>query len=145
MVADVMRRHGLRNPWPRLKFPDAFLKHRDGIGAFFNPDEGEEYMLSFNQLRSAFRKQEDSLTNDEAETVRALIENQTISPAFVERMVREHGCGAIGAIGRAYLIRGFQQTPHLAWLLRRFKGKFYRTRYPAIAFSQGIVAETVSA
>ena len=145
MGADVMRCHGLRNPWPRLKFPDAFLKHRDGIGAFFNPDEGEEYMLSFNQLRSAFRKQEDSLTNDEAETVRALIENQTISPAFVERMVREHGCGAIGAIGRAYLIRGFQQTPHLAWLLRRFKGKFYRTHYPAIAFSQGIVAETVSA
>ncbi len=52
MVTDVMRRRGLRNPWPRLKFPDAFLKHRDGIGAFFNPDEGEEYMLSFNQLRS---------------------------------------------------------------------------------------------
>jgi hypothetical protein len=142
MVADVMRRHGLRNPWPRLKFPDAFLKHRDGIGAFFNPDEGEEYMLSFNQLRSALRKQEDSLTDDEAETVRALIENQAISPAFVERLVREHGCGAIG---RSYLIRGFQQTPHLAWLLRRFKGKFYRTRYPTIAFSQGIVAETVSA
>ena len=142
MVADVMRRHGLRNPWPRLKFPDAFLKHRDGIGAFFNPDEGEEYMLSFNQLRSAFRKQAGSLTDDEAETVRALIENQAISPAFVERLVREHGCGAIG---RAYLIRGFQQTPHLAWLLRRFKGKFYRTRYPAIAFSQGIVADTVSA
>jgi hypothetical protein len=90
-------------------------------------------MIGFNQLRSALRKQEDSLTDDEAETVRALTENQAISPAFVERLVREHGCGAIG---RAYLIRSFQQTPHLAWLLRRFKGKFYRTRY---------VAETVSA
>jgi hypothetical protein len=53
-------------------------------------------MLSFNQLHSAFCKQEDSLTDDEAETVRALIENQTISPAFVERLVREHGCGAKG-------------------------------------------------
>ena len=142
IVEDVMKRHGLRNPWPRLQFPNAFLKHRDGIGAFFNPDEGEEYMLSFNQLRSAFRKQDASLTDDEAESVRALIENETISPAFVQRLVREHGCGAIG---RSYLIRGFQQTPHLARLLRRFKGKFYRTRYPTIAFSQGIVAETVSA
>jgi hypothetical protein len=47
-------RHGLHNPWPRLHFPDAFLKHRDGIGAFFNPDEGEEYMLSSNQVCSAF-------------------------------------------------------------------------------------------
>jgi serine/threonine protein kinase len=48
IVADAMKRHGLSNPWPRFHFPDAFLKHRDGIGAFFNPDEGEEYMLSFN-------------------------------------------------------------------------------------------------
>jgi hypothetical protein len=22
------------NPWPRLQFPDAFLKHCDGIGTF---------------------------------------------------------------------------------------------------------------
>ena len=142
IVADVMKRHGLRNPWPRLQFPNAFLKHRDGIGAFFNPDEGEEYMLSFNQLRSAFRKQDASLTDDEAEAVREMIESENISPAFVQRLVREHGCGAIG---RAYLIRGFQQMPHLAWLLRRFKGKFYRKRYPAISFTQGSVADTVSA
>ena len=142
IVADVMKRYGLHNPWPRLQFPDAFLKHRDGIGAFFNPDEGEEYMLSFNQVCSAFRKQDASLTDNEAESVRALIENQNISPAFVQRLVREHGCGAIG---RAYLIRGFQQMPHLAWLLRRFKGKFYRTRYPAISFTQGGVADTASA
>ena len=59
----------------------------------------------------------------------------------MQRLVREHGCAAIG---RAYLIRGFQQMPHLAWLLRRFKGKFFRTRYPAISFTQGGVADTVS-
>lgn len=37
---------------------------------------------------------------------------------------------------KAYLIRDFQQTPHLDWLLRRFKGKFYRRRYPEISFAQ---------
>jgi len=142
IVADAMKRHGLRNPWPRFHFPDSFLRHRDGIGAFFNPDEGEEYMLGFNRVCSAFRKQDASLTDDEGESVRALIENQNISPAFVQRLVREHGCAAIG---RAYLIPGFRQMPHLAWLLRRFKGKFYRTRYPAISFTQGSVSDTVSA
>ena len=140
IVADVMKRNGLHNPWPGLQFPDTFLKHRDGIGAFFNPDEGEEYLLSFNKVCSAFRKQAACLT--EAETVRALIENEVISPAFVQRLVRDYGCRAIG---RAYLIRGFQQMPHLAWLLRRFKGKFYRTRYPAISFTQDTVADKVSA
>ena len=142
IVADVMKRYGLHNPWPRLQFPDAFLQHSDGIGAFFNPDEGEEYMLRFNQVCSAFRKRDASLTDDEAESVRALIENEAISPAFVRRLVRQYGCGAIG---RAYLIRGFQQMPHLGWLLRRFKGKFYRTRYPAISFTQGSLADKVSA
>jgi hypothetical protein len=141
-VADVMKRYGLHNPWPILQFPDAFLQHSDGIGAFFNPDEGEEYMLSFNQVCSAFRKQDVALTDDEAESVRALIENEAISPAFVQRLVRQYGCGAIG---QAYLIRGFQQMPHLAWLLRRFKGKFYRTRYPAISFTQDSLADKVSA
>jgi hypothetical protein len=134
IVSDVMARFGLRNPWPEIQFPDDFLKHRDGIGAFFNPDEGQEYMLEFNHVLSAFRKQGAELSLDEAEAIRALIESENISPGFVQRLVREHGCKAIG---QAYLIRNFQQTPHLDWLLRRFKGKFYRRRYPAISFAQG--------
>jgi hypothetical protein len=137
VVAEVMKRHGLRNPWPTLQFPDDLLKHRNGVGAFFNPDEGQEYMLGFNHILSAFHKQGADLTDDEAGSIREMIENENISPAFVQRLVREHGCGAIG---RAYLIRDFQQTPDLAWLLRRFKGQFYRTRYPAISFKQGEVA-----
>jgi hypothetical protein len=44
--------------------------------------EGEEYMLSFNRVCSAFRKQDASLTDREGESVRALIENQNISPAL---------------------------------------------------------------
>ena len=132
IVAEVMRRHGLRNPWPTIQFPEDFLKHRDGVGAFFNSDEGEEYMLDFNHVLSAFRKQGAALTDDEAAAIRGLIESESISPAFVQRLVREHGCGAIG---RAFMIRDFQQTPHLAWLLRRFKGKYYRKRYPAISFA----------
>ena len=51
-----------------------------------------------------------------------------------KRLVRQHGCEAIG---RAWMIPNFQQTPHLDWLLRRFKGKHYRRRYPAISFVQG--------
>ena len=133
IVADVMKRHGLRNPWPTIQFPEEFLKHGDGIGAFFNPDEGEEYMLSFNHVLSAFRKQGAALTDDEAGSIREMIESESISPAFVQRLAREHGCGAIG---RAFMISDFQETPHLAWLLRRFKGKFYRKRYPAISFAQ---------
>lgn len=142
IIADVMTRFGLRNPWPKIQFPDDFLKHCDGVGAFFNPHEGQEYMLGFHHVLSAFCKKGAELTGDEAETVREMIENENISPAFVQRLVREHGCGAIG---RAWFIRDFQQTPHLKWLLRRFKGKFYRRRYPAISFAQEQAADAKSA
>ena len=141
VVADVMKRHGLRNPWPTLQFPDDFLTHRNGIGAFFNSDEGEEWLLDFHHVFTALRKGDADLTDDEAESIRGMIESESISPAFVQRLVREHGCGAIG---RAYLIRDFQQTPHPAWLLRRFKGRFYRKRYPAISFANGEPANALS-
>jgi len=132
-VADVMKRHGLRNPWPKLQFPDEFLKHRNGIAAFFNADEGEEYLLDFNHVLSAFRKQGTALNDDEASAIRGMVESQSISPAFVRRLIYEHRCEAIG---RAFMIRDFNESPHLEWLLRRFKGRYYRKRYPTISFAQ---------
>jgi len=30
--------------------------HNQGIGAFFNPDEGQKFMLGFNHLVTAFQK-----------------------------------------------------------------------------------------
>jgi hypothetical protein len=133
IVADVMKRHGLRNPWPKLQFPDEFLKHRNGIAAFFNADEGEEYLLDFNHVLSAFRKQGTALNDDEAGAIRGMVESQSISPAFVRRLIYEHGCEAIG---RAFMIRDFNESPHLECLLRRFKGRYYRKRYPTISFAQ---------
>jgi len=138
IVENVMKRHGLRNPWPTLVLPDDLLKHNNGIGAFFNADEGEEWMIHFNDVLSAFRKQAAVLTDDEVGGIRGIIESESISPAFVQRLVREHGSEAIG---RAYMIRDFQPAPDLDWLLRRFKGKYYRRRYPAISFVEGEIAD----
>jgi hypothetical protein len=117
-----------------MKYPDDLLNHEDGIGAFFNPAEGEEFMLRFHHLLAAFRKQGEDLTDDEGETVRGFVESSNISPAFVRRVVRDHGSAAIG---RAYLIKDFQETPDMEYLLRRAKGPFYRNRYPTISFVGG--------
>jgi len=45
----------------------------------------------------------------------------------------------------SYHILCYLNIENTPWLLRRFKGKFYRTRYPAISFRQGSVSDTVSA
>jgi hypothetical protein len=134
IIQNVMKRHGLRNPWPTLTFPESFLKHDNGIAVFFNSEEGVEYMGGFHTIQTAFAKQNEELTDDESEGIRKVIESPVISSAFVERLVREYGSHVIG---NAYLIRDFHPEPDLAYLLRRFKGQFFRNRYPSLAFKQG--------
>jgi hypothetical protein len=63
----------------------------------------------------------------------ALIRDPAVSTAFWRRFVREHGAKSIG---KAYLIANFQESPDLEYLLRRFKGEYFRKRYPCISFRE---------
>jgi hypothetical protein len=128
-AAQVMQAHGLEHPRPRMTFPPEFLKHDQGIGAFFNPHEGQEYLLHFNQMLSGLRKKGAGLTDEEADALRHLMTDAAISPAFVRRLASEHGAESLA---EAFLIRN---TPGFAleFLLRRHKGHFYRKRYPTLS------------
>ena len=86
-------------------------------------------MPDFNPLLAAFKKQGVALTDEEGERIRQFMEIPIISPAFVLRLVQEHGAASIG---EAFLIDGFQEKTDLPYLLHRYKGHFYRKRYPNI-------------
>jgi hypothetical protein len=129
-VARLMKAAGLTQPRPSMSFPPEFLKCQQGIGAFFNPAEGEEFMREFNAVLAGFKKRGVGLTENELEGIRDFMESEAISPAFVLRLVQEHGSESIGV---SYLIKDFQEKTHLAYLLRRFKGHFYRRRYPSLS------------
>ena len=71
------------------------------------------------------------LCNTDEETgSRSFICSDSISPKFVKRLVQEYGYESIES---AFLIRGGHQESHLEYLLRRYKGAYYRIRYPRIA------------
>ena len=116
-----------------MAFDQIFLKHQDGIGVFFNPDEGVEYLANFNGLLACFRKTDETLTEKEQEMIFALMRDPAVSTAFWRRLVREHGAKSIG---KAYSIADFQESPDFEYLLRRFKGEYFRTRYPCISFRE---------
>ena len=80
-VRRVMRERGLEKPRPPMKFPREFLDHDQGIGAFYNPDEGEEFMLGFNHILSGLRQQGDGLSDTERDALRHLVTDEAISPA----------------------------------------------------------------
>lgn len=129
-VQRLMKERGLTRACPPLHFPREFLECEQGIGCFFNSAEGQEYLREFNPVLAGLRKRGRGLTDNEMEGIRHLVESPAISPAFVLRMVREHGAQSIGA---AYLIDDFEADKDLACLLRRHKGHFYRRRYPSIS------------
>ena len=132
-VTRLMQERGLKQPRPDMNFPQEFLDHDQGIGVFSNPDEGVEYSLRFNQALSGLRKRGVGLTDDETDTLRHLLTDATISPAFVRRLVAEHGAESFA---ETFLMRSMPSGLALEFLLRRHKGQFYRQRYPALSLLQ---------
>jgi hypothetical protein len=128
-----MRERGLEHPRPRMSFPPEFLNHDQGIGAFSNPEEGVEYSLRFNQMLSGLRKKAIGLTDDELDALQHLLTDAAISPAFVRRLVAEHGAESLT---ESFLMRNAPSGLALEFLMRRHKGQFYRKRYPTLSLLQ---------
>ena len=129
-VERLMLARGLSRPRPSMSFPPDFLQHEEGIGAFTNPTEGVEYLLRFHHVLGGLRKKGAGLTEDESDALRHTVTDPAVSPAFVQRLVAEHGRESIA---QAFLLR--DQPPELAldFLLRCHKGEHFRRRYPAIS------------
>ena len=70
------------------------------------------------------------MNKDEEEGIRSFINSELVSPKFVRRLIQEYGSESIEA---AFLIRGEHDESHIDYLLRRYKGAYYRNRYPRIA------------
>jgi hypothetical protein len=128
-VAEVMEKHHLTDISPQMSFPPDLLKATGGIGVYCNPDEGQEMMMSFDDVLSGFQKQGRDLNEDESEMVRQFLYSNAISPEFVRKLVQEYGDASIAS---SFMIpRGCDQH-YLEYLFRRYKGHFYRKRYPSI-------------
>ncbi len=127
-----MERHNLKNPWPNYSYPQDILDSDDGIGLFYNPDEGMEIMLSFNDLLSGLEKKEGNLSEPETDAIRNFIESESISVNFVKKLVERYGGKSIL---ETFLIRDRDDIDYLAYILRCYKGEYYRNRYPNLSFN----------
>jgi len=128
-VEAFLERHHLAAPSPQVDWSPDLLACEDGIGVYFNPEEGQEMMRSFDAVRSGFQKQGREMTAEESEMVREFLYADAISPQFVKKLVQDYGDASIAA---AFLIPQDCDTYYLEYLLRRYKGPFYRKRYPSL-------------
>jgi hypothetical protein len=124
-----MEAHGLQQPPPKMNIAPDLLEDESGIGAFFNPEQGMEIMPNFNVLLSGLTHRGVNLGPAEANAIANWVYAETVSPAFVRALAEEHGPESIKA---AFLLDECSEPYSLEYLLRRYKGQFYRTRYPAV-------------
>ena len=127
--ARVKESFDLSTMQPAMPYPAEIIDNENGIGLFFKPGEGTEMMVHFNDVISGFQKRGVDLGQDESDAIEAFIKSEAISPHFVRRVIRDYGSEAIAA---TFLIRDPAADHCLDYLLRRYKGNFYRTRYPQV-------------
>ncbi len=129
-VAEFFKKHNRPDISPQMSFPPKLLAAEDGVGVYFNPDEGQEMMMRFDDVLSGFQKQGRDLNEDECETVRQFIYSDAISLQFVSKLVQEYGDESIAS---AFFIPQDCEKYYLDYVLRRYKGHFYRNRYPSLS------------
>lgn len=117
-------------PMPPMTLPEHLRDSVDGVGEFFDPIEGAEMLFGYNFLMSALEKAGVGLTRDERDVLREFIQGDAISPAFVKRVLRDHSPAAIQA---EFGLRADAPEYWLEWLLRCWKGEYYRVRYPELS------------
>jgi hypothetical protein len=125
----VMKKHGLKSPSPAMNLPRELLESKDGIGVYFNPEEGMEIIQDFDDLLAGLKKKGTGLTPGEEGAIRGWILSESISPGFVRRLVGECGVESIKAV---FLLGKHEEDYVMEYLMRRYKGKFYRPKYPTL-------------
>ncbi len=124
-----LKRYGMKEYSPNFDLPPDLLEAEDGIGVYFNPEEGMEIFEGFATLISGLEKEGKGLTPVEEEAIRGWILGDSISPGFVRRLAERYGEESIKA---AFLLGKRREAYVLEYLLRRYKGRFYRPRYPTL-------------
>jgi len=129
-VQEVVEKHGLKEGRTRMNCPKELLDHTDGVGVFFNPDEGKEIMTHFASLVAGLKRGGEALMGDQEQAIQGFFEANAVSPGFVRRVLGEYGDQSVKT---AFFLRGDAPSYWFHYLLRRYKGHFYRKRYPPLS------------
>jgi len=129
-VEAFLKRHQLSEPSPQVAWSPELLECDDGIGVYFNPEEGQEMMTGFDEVLRGFQKRGDDVKEEESEGIRQSLYADAISPGFVSKLMQDYGDASIAA---AFLMPQDCDKYYVAYLLRRYKGHFYRKRYPSLS------------
>jgi hypothetical protein len=129
-VDAFLKKHNLSKPEPNMSYPPDLLESDNGIGLYFYPGEGIEIMNRFDDVVNGLKKKGTDLTEEEWESIKGVMRSEAICPQFMRKLIQEHGDESIAS---TFFIRDMSDKVYLEYLFRRYKGHFYRNRYPALS------------
>ena len=91
--------------------------------------EGVEYLLLFDHIISGLRKQGVDLSEVERDAICGAVTSEVTCPTYIRRLAADHGAASISA---AFYMSNQPTDLTMEVLLRRYKGDYYRRRYPMI-------------
>lgn len=83
-------------------------------------------VIDFNNFKKALEKQGQNLTDEDIDYMHALIEDNSLSPDFVRKIMAKYGNRSVM---KAYHV---DTEECLDFLMRKYKGAFYQERYPSL-------------
>ncbi|MDA3809031.1 MAG: DUF3843 family protein [Spirochaetaceae bacterium] len=125
---NLAKKHNMKGGPPQLEYPDELLAISDGVAVFFKADEGIEIAVHYNVIKSAFLKKGEDYTEEELRSIFGIMESYVISPDFIKRIIKEYGAESLL---KAFMIES-NEISAVDYLLRKYKGHFYRNRYPSV-------------
>ncbi len=93
----LLEKHGSKAGSPEMNLPRDLLESKNGIGVYYNPDEGMEILPDFNDILSGLKKKGRGLTAAEEVAIWGWMKSPFLSPGFVRRVAEEHGSESIAA------------------------------------------------
>ena len=123
---ELKDKHNLKDKSPNFNIPDEVINCETGIMVFFNKVEGQELLIDFNNFKKALEKQGQNLTDEDIDYMHALIEDNSLSPDFVRKIMAKYGNRSVM---KAYHV---DTEECLDFLMRKYKGAFYQERYPSL-------------
>lgn len=120
-------KHNLKNKSPNYNIPEGLINSKNEVAVYYNIKEGQEILSEYTAVKSALNKEGKDLTDEDIEFIHALIEENSISPDFVYKILsKEHGKKSVL---KAYHLKNEKD---IDYLIRKYRGIYFKNRYPSL-------------
>lgn len=128
MPKEEKKKFNLEDGVPPLDLPGPLLESTD-TAIFYVVDKGMNFLTGFREFLRALAKKGQDLTKDEEELIYGYVTDPVISYQLFHRIKKDYSFESVRC---AFRVKEWNEERDLEFLLRRYKGRQYKEKFPDI-------------